>query len=103
MSEKEKNTKNGNFEDDIVDEDEKNLIRLIDENGEEQEFEVLATFEIDDSEYAVLFPTREDEEEAYILRIETDEKGETILVNIEDPAEFEDVVAAYEAIADEII
>lgn len=84
-------------------EDEQSLIRLIDENGEEQEFEVLATFEIDDSEYAVLFPTKEGEEEAYILRLESDENGETILVNIEDPSEFEDVVAAYEAIADEII
>ena len=82
---------------------EENRISLIDENGEEKEFEVLATFELEDNEYAVLFPIAEDEEEAYILRMEHDEDGELVLVNIEDTDEFEDVVAAYEAIADEII
>lgn len=83
--------------------DEENRISLIDDSGEEKEFEVLATFEVEDNEYAVLFPIEEDEEEAYILRMEYDKDGELILVNIEDTDEFEDVVAAYEAIADEII
>ncbi len=82
---------------------EENRVMLIDDNGEEQEFEVLATFEVEDNEYAVLFPISEDEEEAYILRMEQDEDGELVLVNIEDTDEFDDVVAAYEAIADEII
>ncbi|MTI48968.1 DUF1292 domain-containing protein [Sporosalibacterium faouarense] len=85
------------------DNNEKNIISLIDENGVEIEFEVVATFEIEENEYAVLFPTDEEEEEAYILRIDMDENGETILVNIEDQSEFDDVVAAYEALADEII
>lgn len=80
-----------------------NIVVLLDDNDEEQEFEVLATFEIEDKEYAVLFPLKEDEEEAYILRIESDKDGNMILVNIEDQSEFEDVVAAYEAIADDIL
>ncbi|WP_425447156.1 DUF1292 domain-containing protein [Dethiothermospora halolimnae] len=79
------------------------IILLIDENGKEQEFEVMATFEVDDRDYAVLFPVDENDEEAYILRIESDDNGEPILVNIEDQSEFDDVVAAYEAIAEEII
>lgn len=80
-------------------------INLIDENGNEQSFEVMATFDIEDKEYAVLFPLSNDEleDEAYILRIEYDENGELLLVNIEDEEEFENAVAVYEAIADEIL
>lgn len=83
-----------------------NKILLIDENGEEQEFEVVATFGVEENEYAVLFPVSSEEsieDDAYILRMEHDEDGELILVNIEDTDEFDDVVAAYEAIVDEII
>lgn len=86
-----------------MNENEKNIVKLIDENGVEIEFEVVVTFEIEDDEYAVLFSTNEEEEEAYILRIEADDDGDMILVNIEDQGEFDDVVAAYEALADEII
>ncbi|SDY46496.1 Protein of unknown function [Proteiniborus ethanoligenes] len=82
-----------------------NIISLIDENGKEQDFELMATFEVEDFEYAVLFPLSEEDEEegAYILRIEYEEDGQLVLINIEDEEEFENVVAAYEAIVDEIL
>ncbi|WIV11185.1 DUF1292 domain-containing protein [Proteiniborus sp. MB09-C3] len=82
-----------------------NIISLIDENGKEQKFEVMATFDIEEDEYAVLFPLQNEEAEdgAYILRIEYDENGELLLVNIEDEEELENAVAVYEAIADEIL
>lgn len=80
---------------------EENIIRLIDENGEEKEFEVLATFDVEDNEYTALLPT--DEEEVYLLKMEYDENGDVMLMNIEDEDEFTDVAAAYEAIVDEII
>ncbi|KPU28051.1 hypothetical protein TR13x_01525 [Caloranaerobacter sp. TR13] len=83
--------------------DKQETIILIDEEGNEVEFEVIATFDIEDREYAVLLPINEEEEEAYILRIESDEDGNMILVNIEDKAEFDDAAAVYEAIIDEII
>lgn len=82
-----------------------NIISLIDENGKEQKFEVMATFDIEENEYAVLFPLAKEEEEdgAYILRIEYDENGDLLLVNIEDEEELENAIAVYEAIADEIL
>ncbi|WP_427339142.1 DUF1292 domain-containing protein [Caloranaerobacter sp. DY30410] len=83
--------------------DKHETIILIDDEGNEIEFEVIATFDIEDREYAVLLPVNEEEDEAYILKIEYDEDGNMILVNIEDKSEFDDAVAVYEAIIDEII
>lgn len=83
--------------------DKHETIILIDDDGNEIEFEVIATFDIEDREYAVLLPVDEEEDEAYILKIEYDENGDMILVNIEDKAEFDDAAAVYEAIIDEII
>lgn len=80
-----------------------NTILLVDEDGNEQEFEVSATFKIEDDEYAVLFSVDDEEDEAYILKIEYTDDGELVLVNIEDKDEFDNAVAAYEAIADEIL
>lgn len=82
-----------------------NIISLIDENGKEQKFEVMATFEVEEDEYAVLFPlsAEEAEEGAYILRIEYDEDGELVLVNIEDEEELENAASVYEAIVDELL
>ncbi len=82
-----------------------NIVSLVDENGKEQKFEVMATFDIEEDEYAVLFPLSKDEsdEGAYILRMEYDENGDLMLINIEDEEEFENAVAVYEAIVDEIL
>ncbi len=81
------------------------IIVLIDEDGKEQEFELLATFEVEDIEYAALLPINgeEEEEEVYLLKMLYDENEDMVLMNIEDQDEFSDVAAAYEAIVDEII
>jgi uncharacterized protein YrzB (UPF0473 family) len=83
--------------------DDRNIIELIDEDGNKEEFEVLATFHVEENEYAVLVPNKEGEEEFYVLRIEYDEEGNMILVSIDDKEELDDVIAAYEAIVDELL
>jgi len=79
------------------------LIVLYDEDGNETEFEVIATLELDDNEYAILLPSdadidpeSEEVDEVYILRMEKDENGEDVLVGIEDEEELNDVINAYE-------
>jgi len=88
--------------------DEMDIILLYDEEGNETEFEVVATLELDENEYAILLP-RDDErdpdaeevEEAYILRIEQDDDGEDVLVGIEDEEELNAVIEAYEELVKE--
>lgn len=79
------------------------FIILYDEDGNETEFEIIATLEVNDIEYAILLPTDEDIEpesdevdEVYVLRMEQDENGDDVLVGIEDEDELNDVIAAYE-------
>lgn len=84
------------------------IILLYDEDGNETEFEVVATLELDENEYAILLPRddardpdAEEVEEAYILRIEQDENGEDVLVGIEDEEELNAVIDAYEELIKE--
>ena len=77
-------------------------IVLLDENGKEEEFEVVATFGLDDFNYAVLFPIN-NQNEAYILRMEYDDNDELVLVGIEDDGELNDAILAYESILKENI
>lgn len=79
------------------------FIVLYDEDGNETEFEVIATLELDDNEYAILLPSdaeidpeSDEVNEVYVLRMEQDENGEDILVGIEDEDELNDVIKAYE-------
>lgn len=71
-------------------------IVLLDELGEEQEFIILATFGLDDEDYAALIPSDDLEGLTYILRMETDENGELLLSGIEDDEELQDAIEAYE-------
>ncbi len=85
------------------------LIVLYDEEGNETEFEIIATLEVNDIEYAILLPTDEDEaelqsdevDEVYVLRIEQDENGDDVLVGIEDEDELNEVIEAYEELIQE--
>lgn len=80
---------------------EKNIV-LIDETGVEQKFELLATFGLDDFDYAALVPIDKDmEENIYILRIKEDDKGGVILVGIEDDEELNDAIVVYESLVKE--
>jgi uncharacterized protein YrzB (UPF0473 family) len=72
-------------------------IMLIDEDGEEEEFEFVDSIEINGSEYVVLSPISEneilddDEEEIVILKVEVSEDGEEAYVTIEDEDELDTV------------
>lgn len=80
------------------------LITLVDEQGKEQDFEVIMTLEVEGSEYAILAPVGSTEEEdAYVFKIvyENENDEEFTLVTIEDDAEYDNVVAAYETLMDE--
>jgi len=63
------------------------IITLVDEEGEEHDFELLDVLEVDGAEFAVLLPLGQDEEEmaeVVILKYSQDEEGNEILVDPED-------------------
>ena len=71
-------------------------IVLLDEDGTPQEFVILATFGLDDDDYAALMPADNIDSPTYILRMERDDDGDLILVGIDDDEELEDAIEAYE-------
>lgn len=75
-----------------------NIVVLTDENGEENQFEIITALEVDGDEYYVLYPVDSNDEDgdAVVLKLDTNENGEDVLTTIEDDAEFEKVAAAYE-------
>ncbi|MGB9905496.1 MAG: DUF1292 domain-containing protein [Desulfotomaculales bacterium] len=81
--------------------EEKDVLTLIDEEGQEQDFAILDLVELEGSRYAILLPLDEegdeDEEgEAIILKYARDEEGNEILIDIEDDEEWERVADAWE-------
>ena len=78
---------------------EETRIVLTDENGNDVEFELVSTLEVDGKVYAILQPIGE--EEAYIFNLEYDENGEMELSEIEDDEEFEIVAEQYELLETE--
>jgi len=82
-----------------MDEERDDIVVLVDEDGEEVEFEHIDTIEMKGNEYVVLAPlVSEDEdiddveeEEVIILRIEHGEDGEDSFVTIEDDDELDEV------------
>ena len=88
--------------------EDENIIVLIDENGEEVEFEHIDTVEMNGSEYVVLAPLEEegdaedeDGEEVVILKVEHDEDGEDTFVTIEDDDELDEVFEEFQSRLDE--
>lgn len=73
-------------------------ITLVDEQGNEHEFDLLEMVEVDGCQYAVLLPTESPEKGAVLLRLEKDEKGADVLVHVEDDEEFEKVKTALQAL-----
>ena len=76
------------------------VITLLDENGKETDFEVIATLEVNKSEYAILLPLDAEGEEAFIFKM-VEESGEYVLECVENDEEFEAVAAAYEELMEE--
>lgn len=79
---------------------EDNKIILLDEEGNEMEFEIILTLDVEGVEYAIL-AQEGDEESAVVLRMDYDADGELMLMPIEDDEEYENVVSAYEVLAEE--
>ncbi len=77
-------------------------VTLMDENGEEQEFEILDGIETDTARYLALMPIYDDPEELVessgellVMRVEEEDDGE-VLVTIDDDDEFEEILSIFE-------
>lgn len=87
-----------------MDEERDDIVILVDENGEEVEFEHIDTIEMNGNEYVVLAPVSEDdeeeeldEEEVVILKVEHGEDGEDTFITIEDDEEMDDVFDEFQS------
>ena len=81
------------------------LVVLMDEDGQETEFEFLDTVEMKEKEYVVLLPVQEEEiapaEEVLILRVDQDENGEDVFSSIEDDNELNEVFEMFKTQAED--
>ncbi len=75
------------------------IITLLDENEKEEDFEIIATLEVDNFKYAILLSLQHDTDEAMVFRI-VEEDNEYILECVEDDEEFNNVAAAYEQLSE---
>lgn len=78
------------------------IVVLVDEDGEETEFEHLDTIEMNGNEYVILLPLdsydeEQEEEEVVILKIEHGSNGEDSFVNIEDEGELDAVFEEFKS------
>jgi len=80
---------------------EENIIYLLDENGDETAFEVIADFELNDQEYAILAPVDAEDDSALIFKIIDHGDEEPTLEYLADEDEFEFVAKAYEEMFEE--
>lgn len=75
-------------------------IVLMDENGEETEFEVVTKLDIEENEYFLLSPVGEDDV-VIAMKVVTDEDGEEMLAPVESDFELEMIEEAYATLFDE--
>ena len=78
------------------------LVSVLDDEGNEHQFELLDAIETDESRYVALLPiyseaeqALEDDGELVILEV-VNEDGEDLLVPIEDDLVFEDIASIFE-------
>lgn len=83
------------------------ILVLVDEDGIEHLFELLAELEIENDKYRVLVPLDEEDEEydeedgeVVILKVIVDEEGNELLSDIDDETEWEMVVEAWQELVD---
>ncbi|MEG1875270.1 MAG: DUF1292 domain-containing protein [Angelakisella sp.] len=85
-------------------EEERDVINLLDEEGQEHEFEIVDAVELEDQQYLALVPifdqpedSLEDDGQLVILRVsdENDEDGEQFLEAIEDEDEYQRVAQLF--------
>ncbi len=80
---------------------EENIIVLLDENGDEIAFEIIADFEVNDQEYAILTPVDDEDDSALIFKVVDQGDDEPVLEYLSDEDEFDFVAKAYEELMDE--
>jgi len=76
--------------------DHEEVVILTDEEGNEREFIIVETMQVENNHYAVLVAADGEDEDGFIMRIEEDENGEEYLIDIEEEGEWKKVVEAYE-------
>jgi len=93
----------------IYDDEEFSILVLVDDEGIEHEFELLAEMEIENEKYRVLIPLLEEDEvedmdefeaEVVILKVVYDEDGNEMLSDIEDEEEWEMVADAWQELVE---
>ena len=82
-------------------ENEREFYTLTDEDGNEIEFELIGTVEVEGVTYHAMIPAdQQGEEQGFyeyvILKSETDEDGEDMLITIDDDAEFDKVADIFD-------
>ena len=87
-----------------LDMEREDIVQLVDEDGNEVDFEHLMTLEHNGRTYICLVPMEPmedvEEDELVILRIEADEDGNDCYVTIDDDAELDEVFEKYLEIAE---
>jgi uncharacterized protein YrzB (UPF0473 family) len=96
--------------DEIFDDEDFPVLVLVDDEGEEHEFELLAELEIENQNYRVLIPLDEEDDgcdceecedaEVVILKVVYDDDGNEFLSDIEDDEEWEKVADAWQELVD---
>ena len=82
-------------------ENEREFFTLTDEDGNEIEFELIGTVEVEGVTYHAMIPAdQQGEEQGFyeyvILKTEVDEDGEEMLVTLDDDAEFDKVADIFD-------
>ena len=73
------------------------IFTLTDEEGNENQFELLGSHEMNGRTYLALVPLEDNEEGDYvILKVETDINNEEILVTIDDDEEFDQIANIFD-------
>ncbi|QGT98906.1 hypothetical protein SYNTR_0313 [Candidatus Syntrophocurvum alkaliphilum] len=82
------------------------ILVLVDEDGVEHQFELVAEMELENETYRVLIPLEENEDleeqevEVVILKVVYDEEGTEFLSDIEDDTEWEKVADAWQELVE---
>ena len=71
---------------------EENIFMLVDDEGNEEEYEFLSLVTYEGNDYGVFMSTKEEEEDVLILMVETDETGRECLVTVDDEAILQKVI-----------
>lgn len=79
-------------------EEELQTITLTDEDGNEEEFDVITKLDIEDKEYFIVVSKDKESDEAIALRIDKDENGMDVLATVDDDDEFAIVSEAFETL-----